>query len=73
LALQAGVLAESANGKIFDRFRDRITFPIFNFGGEVVGFSATVPHAVVTLRITYVYATEHGFISPHPVTIADGR
>ncbi len=40
LALQAGVLAESANGKIFDRFRDRITFPIFNFGGEVVGFSA---------------------------------
>ncbi len=40
LALQAGVLAESQNGKVFDRFRDRITFPIFNFNGEVVGFSA---------------------------------
>lgn len=42
LALQAGVLAESDNGKIFDRFRGRITFPIYNFNGEVVGFSARI-------------------------------
>ncbi len=42
IALQAGVLAESANGKVFDRFRGRITFPIYNFNGEVVGFSARV-------------------------------
>lgn len=42
LALRAGVLAKSDNGKIFDRFRGRITFPIFDARGQVVAFTARV-------------------------------
>jgi DNA primase catalytic core len=38
--LQAGVLARNDRGTVFDRFRKRITFPIRNYYGEVVGFSA---------------------------------
>ncbi len=41
-ALAAGVVAKNDRGNIFDRFRDRITFPIHNFYGDVVGFSARV-------------------------------
>ena len=40
LAVRAGVLAKSDNGKIFDRFRGRITFPIFDARGQVVAFTA---------------------------------
>lgn len=41
-ALLAGVVAKNDKGNIFDRFRDRITFPIHNYYGDVVGFSARV-------------------------------
>lgn len=41
-ALAAGVVAKNDRGNIFDRFRNRITFPIRNFIGEVVGFTARV-------------------------------
>lgn len=41
-AVKAGVLAKSDNGKIFDRFRGRITFPIFDQRGQVVAFTARV-------------------------------
>ncbi len=45
-AVKAGVLAKSDNGKIFDRFRGRITFPIFDIKGQVVAFTArTLPGA----------------------------
>lgn len=39
-AVQAGVLTKNDNGKIYDRFRNRVTFPIHNYYGDVVGFSA---------------------------------
>ncbi|MDQ3018392.1 MAG: toprim domain-containing protein, partial [bacterium] len=39
-ALQAGVLAKSEKGKVFDRFRNRVMFPIHNYYGDVVGFTA---------------------------------
>ncbi|MBD3280468.1 DNA primase [Candidatus Dojkabacteria bacterium] len=32
-------LLVSKNGKIYDKFRDRLMFPIFNHAGDVVGFS----------------------------------
>lgn len=38
----AGVSVKNENGKVYDRFRERITFPIFNFIGECIGFSARV-------------------------------
>lgn len=41
-ALAAGVVAKNDRGNIFDRFRNRITFPIKNFYGDVAGFTARV-------------------------------
>lgn len=41
-AVMAGVLAESEKGKIFDRFRGRIAFPIFDINGQVAAFTARV-------------------------------
>lgn len=38
--LQAGVTAKSDKGRSYDRFRNRITFPIVDFLGKFVGFSA---------------------------------
>lgn len=40
--VKAGVCAKNERGQIYDRFRGRITFPIFNYLGEVVGFSARI-------------------------------
>jgi DNA primase len=40
--VKAGVCAKNDRGQIYDRFRGRITFPIFNYLGEVVGFSARI-------------------------------
>ncbi len=40
--LDAGVSAKSAKGEVYDRFINRITFPIKNYAGEVVGFTARV-------------------------------
>lgn len=42
LAVKAGVLAKSDNGKIFDRFRGRIMFPLFDARGQVVAFTGRV-------------------------------
>lgn len=40
--VKAGVSVKNEKGQIYDRFRGRITFPIFNYTGEVVGFSARI-------------------------------
>jgi DNA primase len=39
-AILAGVSVKNDQGQIYDRFRNRITFPIKNYFGDVVGFSA---------------------------------
>ncbi len=36
----AGVVSKSSRGDYFDRFFNRITFPIKNYSGDVVGFTA---------------------------------
>jgi DNA primase len=38
--VKAGVSAKNDRGQMYDRFRGRITFPIYNYFGEAVGFSA---------------------------------
>ena len=38
IAVQAGLIVKKDNGKIYDRFRDRLLFPIREVTGRVVGF-----------------------------------
>lgn len=42
LLMQAGLVVEGNAGRIYDRFRDRIMFPIFNLKGTIVGFGGRV-------------------------------
>lgn len=37
-ALSSGLIIESKNGKLYDRFRNRVMFPIIDIRGNVVGF-----------------------------------
>lgn len=39
-SIKAGVSAKNERGQMYDRFRGRITFPIYNYFGDTVGFSA---------------------------------
>ncbi|HNM45892.1 MAG TPA: DNA primase [Candidatus Sumerlaeota bacterium] len=38
LLVEAGLCARSENGRVYDRFRNRLIFPIFNANGKVAGF-----------------------------------
>jgi DNA primase len=40
--LEAGLVIENEDGKRYDRFRDRIMFPIVNARGQVIGFGGRV-------------------------------
>lgn len=40
--LEAGLLSESDNNRRYDRFRDRIMFPIRNRKGETIGFGGRI-------------------------------
>jgi DNA primase len=40
VVLAAGLAARSRSGRLFDRFRDRVMFPIFDVRGDAVGFGA---------------------------------
>ncbi len=40
--IKAGVCLRGERGGVYDRFRGRVTFPIFNYFGEAVGFSARI-------------------------------
>ncbi len=39
---KAGLIVKGKNGKLYDRFRARIIFPIFNVRGEVLGFGGRI-------------------------------
>ena len=43
--VDAGLTIRSENGKAYDRFRDRVMFPLTNSRGQVVGFSGRVLNA----------------------------
>ncbi|HVY67680.1 MAG TPA: DNA primase, partial [Patescibacteria group bacterium] len=40
--VKAGVSAKNERGQMYDRFRGRVTFPIYDYFGNTVGFSARV-------------------------------
>ena len=40
--LDAGLVVKNESGKIYDRFRDRIMFPIRNVSGHVIGFGGRI-------------------------------
>jgi len=42
LAVQGGLLIEREDGGVYDRFRDRIIFPIFDSRGRVIAFGGRV-------------------------------
>jgi DNA primase len=41
-AIEAGLLVEKENGGTYDRFRDRVLFPIYDRRGRVVGFGGRI-------------------------------
>jgi DNA primase len=41
-AVEAGLLVEKEKGGFYDRFRDRIVFPIFNISGQICGFGGRI-------------------------------
>ncbi|HLV08659.1 MAG TPA: DNA primase, partial [Halanaerobiales bacterium] len=40
--LKAGLIVKGRNNKLYDRFRERIIFPIFNICGEVLAFGGRI-------------------------------
>lgn len=42
MLLDAGILIRNDNGKIYDRFRDRVMFPITNFKQQVIAFGGRI-------------------------------
>ncbi|MBM9518418.1 DNA primase [Desulforhopalus vacuolatus] len=41
-AVEAGLMVEKSKGGLYDRFRDRIVFPIFNISGQICGFGGRI-------------------------------
>jgi DNA primase len=42
VAVEAGLLAQKTNGGTYDRFRDRIVFPLFDISGRICGFGGRI-------------------------------
>lgn len=42
-AVEAGVIARAANGHVYDRYRDRVVFPVRREDGSVAGFAGRKP------------------------------
>ena len=40
--IEVGLLTESQNGKVYDRFRHRVIFPIRNMSGQMAGFGGRI-------------------------------
>ncbi|MDQ0150108.1 DNA primase [Eubacterium multiforme] len=42
ILLEAGLVSKSQKGRVYDRFRNRVMFPVFNIKGDVIGFGGRV-------------------------------
>ncbi|WP_024615097.1 DNA primase [Clostridium sp. Ade.TY] len=42
IMLEAGLIIKSQKGTLYDRFRNRVMFPVFNIKGDVIGFGGRV-------------------------------
>ncbi len=42
LAVRAGLLAANTSGKVYDRFRGRVIFPIKNLSGKIIAFGGRI-------------------------------
>ena len=42
IMLEAGLVSRSQKGRIYDRFRNRVIFSVFNIKGDVIGFGGRV-------------------------------
>jgi DNA primase len=42
VAVAAGLLVQKDPGRVYDRFRDRVIFPIFSLNGQVAGFGGRI-------------------------------
>lgn len=40
--IEAGLAVKSEKGKVYDRFRNRVMFPVFDYKGKVIGFGGRV-------------------------------
>ncbi len=40
--LSAGLIIKGKNGSYYDRFRNRVMFPVFDYRGKVIGFGGRV-------------------------------
>lgn len=40
--IKSGVCVKGEKGDVYDRFRGRVTFPVFDYFGRIVGFSARI-------------------------------
>lgn len=43
--IECGVLARTDNGRVYDRFHDRVVFPIHSVSGRVIAFSCRTLHS----------------------------
>jgi DNA primase len=56
--LESGLVVKNEKGNIYDRFRDRIMFPIFDTQGKVIAFTGRVLHGETKEVPKYVNSPE---------------
>jgi len=57
ILLMSGICGESQEGRIYDRFRQRIMFPVTDEKGQIIGFAGRIAPAT-TNRAKYINSSE---------------
>jgi DNA primase len=56
--LESGLVVKNENGRVYDRFRGRIMFPIFDASGKVIAFTGRILNAETKETPKYVNSPE---------------